>query len=209
MNTLSQNWSAFWTDTSNKRKLVLGFFLLIITLIFFSYFLNEIIEKREGIQLNDVILNSIPSLNCSILIFSIIWISVALTIYNLIKEPKLLLIFLWSYIFLCVSRVLTIGLVPLNPPKNIITLTDPLTDIFYGGKFLTKDLFYSGHTATIFLMYLTIEKKWLKLLLLISSILIGIMVLIQHVHYSIDVFAAPIFTYLVHKLGKLITLHKH
>lgn len=208
MNNSSQNWSSFWTNVSNKRKLILGLFLLVSTLIFFSYFLNEIIEKREGLQLNDFILSKIPAANCSIFIFSIIWVSAALTVYNLIKTPRLFLVFLWSYIFLCLSRVISIGLVPLNPPQNIIALTDPLTDIFYGGKFLTKDLFYSGHTATIFLMYLTMEKKWLKIFLLVASILIGIMVLLQHVHYSIDVIAAPIFTYLVYRLGKFVASTK-
>lgn len=204
MNNLSQNWSIFWANNSNKKKLLLGFSLLTITLIFFSYFLNKIIEPREGKVLNDFILNKLPAINCSIPIFSIIWISAATTIFHLIKKPNLLLVFLFSYTILCFSRILSIGLVPLNPPTDIIVLTDPLTDIFYGGKFLTKDLFYSGHTATIFLMYLTMEKKWLKLFLLIASILIGIMVLLQHVHYTIDVLAAPIFTFFIYKLGKLI-----
>jgi hypothetical protein len=115
------------------------------------------------------------------------------------------LIFVWSYTFLCLSRIITIGFVPLNPPNNLITLADPITNMFYGGKFLTKDLFYSGHTATVFLMYLVVDSKILKYFLLISSILIGLMVLVQHVHYTIDVAFAPIFTIIVFKLGKKIS----
>jgi hypothetical protein len=40
-------------------------------------------------------------------------------------------------------------------------------------------------------------KKGDKLVTLFSSIAIGALVLIQHVHYTIDVVAAPIFTYAI------------
>ncbi|MFX7751990.1 phosphatase PAP2-related protein, partial [Acinetobacter baumannii] len=91
---------------------------------------------------------------------------------------------------------ITISLVPLNPPQGLIPLIDPLTNIFYGGKFISKDLFYSGHTATLFLMSLCLQKQSEKILALIASIAVAVMVLIQHVHYSIDVLAAFPFAYL-------------
>ncbi|MCX6209264.1 MAG: phosphatase PAP2-related protein [Bacteroidetes bacterium] len=95
-------------------------------------------------------------------------------------------------------------MVKFNPPKNLIALIDPITNTFYGGKFITKDLFYSGHTATIFLMYLVIDTKWLKNFFLVATLCVGVMVLVQHVHYTIDVIAAPFFTYLAYRLGKIV-----
>ncbi len=197
-----QSWTLFWAQKSNRNKLFAGVILLVIILLVLSFFFN-FIEQREGVVLDDILLNMLPHKNCSIAIFGIIWLSAIIAIWQFIKNPNILLLFLWGYIFLCLSRIITISMVKLNPPKNIVELADPITNLFYGGKFITKDLFYSGHTATVLLMYFCIEKKWVKTFLLIASILIGIMVLIQHVHYTIDVVAAPVFTYIVYRLGKM------
>jgi len=83
----------------------------------------------------------------------------------------------------------------LNPPEKMIPLNDPVVEFFGTGQLLTKDLFFSGHTATIFLLYLLADKKLLKTFFLVSAIVVGIGVLLQHVHYSIDVFVAPFFAY--------------
>jgi hypothetical protein len=127
-------------------------------------------------------------------------------LYRAIYDPALLLLFLWGFIFLSVSRFICIYLVPLNPPEQLIALRDPITNLFYGKKhgFITKDLFYSGHTSTQFLMCLCFTKRSDKLLALISTILVGVLVLIQHVHYSIDVIVAPFLTYLVYLLSKQV-----
>ena len=95
-------------------------------------------------------------------------------------------------------------LVPLNPPQGLIPLIDPLSNIFYGGSFITKDLFYSGHTATQFLMFLCLKKRTDKILTAISTISVAILVLMQHVHYSIDIIAAPLFAYICFIAGRSI-----
>ncbi len=99
--------------------------------------------------------------------------------------------------------MITIYFVPLNPPQNLIPLLDPLINkTFYEGVFITKDLFYSGHTASILLMSFCLKNKLHKKLTLFAAICIGIMVLLQHIHYTIDVIAVPFFTYLVFHLSK-------
>jgi hypothetical protein len=40
---------------------------------------------------------------------------------------------------------------------------------------------------------------------LLSSILLGVLLLIQHVHYTIDVVAAPVFTYALYRISLIIT----
>ena len=91
-------------------------------------------------------------------------------------------------------------LLPLEPPVKMIILNDPFVEFFGTGQTLTKDLFFSGHTATLFILFLVSEKKIIKTVFLISTIAVAISVLLQHVHYTIDVFAAVFFTYACYKL---------
>jgi len=90
----------------------------------------------------------------------------------------------------------------LNPPAGLIPLIDPLSNPFYGKGFVTKDLFFSGHTSTLFVMYLCFDQKIDKYFSLVTSTIVGILVLVQHVHYTIDVLAAPIFAFFALKITK-------
>jgi len=197
------NWKKAWGISIFKQYVLIGLALLIILLTAFPYFFN-FIEAREGISINDVLLNSIPALNVSNWVFTIIWSMALLTIIRSIQEPQIFLLFLWGFIVLSLSRMISIIALPLNPPSRLIELIDPISNSFYGSKFITKDLFYSGHTATQFLMFLCLQKRGDKLVTFISTIAIGVLVLVQHVHYTIDVVAAPFFTYLVFIITKRI-----
>jgi hypothetical protein len=94
---------------------------------------------------------------------------------------------------------------PLNPPAGLLPITDPLSNVLYGSKFITKDLFYSGHTGTLLLIYLNLKKKPERIYTLLCTIAVGILVLVQHVHYVIDVVSAPFFTYCCYLLGCKMT----
>jgi membrane-associated phospholipid phosphatase len=50
----------------------------------------------------------------------------------------------------------------------------------------------------MFLFFLCLEAKWDKIIALTASFLVGILVLVQHIHYSLDVIAAFIFTYFIY-----------
>ena len=196
-------WKEALGDSFYKKRFQLGLIIWVALLIAFPFFF-DFIENRNGVVFNDWIINNIPAFDLSIPTFLIIWSMFLLFLFRAIYKPELLLLFLWGFIFLSISRFITIFLFTLNPPEQLIELSDPITNIFYGKKhgFITKDLFYSGHTSTQFLMFLCFTKKTDKILSLISTILIGIFVLVQHIHYSIDVLAAPILTYYVYLLGK-------
>ncbi|MEP7371973.1 MAG: phosphatase PAP2-related protein [Chitinophagaceae bacterium] len=193
-------WKKAWQEPSFRHRLITGLFILTAVLLFFPYFFG-VIDKRKGSQLSDWALDTLPAYDLSIPIFVIIWVMTIFIIIRCAQSPPLFNLFLWSYIFLCLSRIITISLVALAPPAGLIELKDPVTNIFYGGEFISTDLFYSGHTATQFLLFLCLQKRRERLLALVSTVLVGLMVLIQHVHYFIDVISAPLFSYLAYRLA--------
>lgn len=200
-------WRTAWLNKKFRIKTIAGSILLIGLLIYFPFFFN-VIEKRPGIQLNDRLLAMIPPADVSVLTFIIIW-SVTLFLWvRCIQVPEIFLVTLCSLVLLCFSRILSISLLPLDPPAGLIPLKDPLSSLFYGGPqvFITKDLFYSGHTATQFLIFLSLQKKKDKIIALLSSLTVGALVLIQHVHYTVDVLAAFVFTYFIYLAGRKIAL---
>ncbi len=178
-----------------------GWLIILTELAFLPYFFAWA-QQRNGVMLNDIVLDHLPYHNVSYLIFFLIWSMAILMIYNAYKYPPIIPVYVWAYFFIVLTRVLTITLFPLNPPVHVIPLIDPLTGIFYGERTITKDLFYSGHTATLTLIYICVQKGWQKTVALISLILIMILLLIQHVHYTIDVLAAPPMVYLCYRVAK-------
>lgn len=191
-----QTWTIHWQLAAYRRLFISGFVLLISILATLPTFFQAI-EKRNGVLLNDWLLATIPSYDVSIPIFVLIWSIASLLIIRSIQDPEICITFLWSYILTSLLRLITITLVPLEAPTGLIPLIDPISNHFYGVEFITKDLFYSGHASTQFLMFFCFTKRKDKILALCTSICVSILLLIQHVHYTIDITAAPFFSYLL------------
>jgi hypothetical protein len=200
-----------WVDTLKddafKVKLYIGIGLLLTVLISFPFFFQHI-ELREGAVLNDAVLDYLSPRDASIPIFTIIWTMTALFFVRSVQSPTLFLTFMYGFILLSASRFATISLVALNPPHGLIPLVDPISNSFYGKSFVTKDLFYSGHTSAQCLFFLCFRRKLDRLIALFCTIAVGFLVLVQHVHYTIDVIAAPVFTIICYYIAKKIVNSK-
>lgn len=187
-------WKGILSDKRYLLEVILTLVILAGVLWGLTNFLN-FIEDRQGIILPDPLLNYFKPLNLTWLIFGLIYLSLIIALFELAKRPSQLILILQAYSLLVLIRMAAMYLMPLNPPSDMIPLNDPFVQYFGTGRLLTKDLFFSGHTATIFLLFLVVQNKKLKVLFLACTIMVGFSVLLQHVHYSIDVLAAPFFTY--------------
>ncbi|MEO6357838.1 MAG: phosphatase PAP2-related protein [Ferruginibacter sp.] len=196
----SYGWGDAWQDRLFRVKLIVVSLLFLAQLLLLPSFF-AIIEKRDGMVLNDWILEYLPAHDFSVLIFILIWSVFLLAIIRSVQEPSIFLPLLTCTVMLLMLRITTIYLFPLNPPDGLIVLKDPLTSLTYGGRglFITKDLFFSGHTSNLFMVYLCLPKKRDKWFVLTCAIAVGALVLVQHVHYSMDVVGAFIITFLLVK----------
>ncbi len=197
------NWKEFWEFRKSRTELIVTTALLSIFLFSLTKFLN-FVESRDGFSFTDPILSLFHPLDLTWLTFILIYGCLITAIFYLIRNPEKLVFAVQLYILMVIVRIISMWLLPLNPPENMILLKDPFVELFGTGETLTKDLFFSGHTATLFILFLTAENGKLKKFFLVSTIIVAICVLLQHVHYSIDVFAAIFFTYACYSFLKLL-----
>ncbi len=197
-----ESWKTALKETKFRIILVITVVLLFVIVIYFPRFLDYV-ETRPGAVLADPILDLFNPSNVTWITFSLIYLSVILALIHLAQNPPQLIIALQAYILLVLARMTSMYLLPLDPPVFLIPLEDPFVQSMSSGV-LTKDLFFSGHTATLFLLYLSTKNKNLKVFFLMATIIVGICVLWQHVHYSIDVLAAPFYTYACYRVSLLL-----
>lgn len=192
--SIPATWANAWQDKQFQWRLILA---LGVFAIFpwkaADYF--QWIQSRDGKVWPDWILAQIPSANVSYLIFGIIYSSVIYLFIRLLADPKRFLLFAWAFNIETLLRFASIYFVALNPPKGLVGLHDPIAELFIYGDSLpiTKDLFFSGHTATmVFVCYFLTDNER-KLSLMLTGVLVALL-LIQHVHYTWDILAAPVAT---------------
>ena len=195
------NWKEF--IKGKRTEFIITILLLAVILFIFPNFL-AFVEGRQGVTLADPILELFNPIDLTWLTFGLIYISLIVAIFSFAAKPEILLLALQSYSLLVIFRMMVMYSAPLEAPERLILLNDPFVQFFGSGEVLTKDLFFSGHTATLFLLFLISDKKHLKIIFLISTVLVGIAVLLQHVHYTIDVLAAPFFAYSSYKIAKIL-----
>lgn len=202
--SISNNWIAAFKIKPFRVRVFITIPVLIVLLVFITKFLT-FNEYRKGIVISDPILNLISPVDLSAFTFGITYLSVLFVIFLLLPKPRVALITLNAYMLILIFRIITMYFFPLEPPAGIIPLKDVLLESsFYSGRANLKDLFFSGHTATIFLFFLVTENRWNKLIFILLTFIIASCVLLQHVHFTIDVIFAPFFSWLCYKLAQKI-----
>jgi hypothetical protein len=195
------NWKSALTITAFRYKAVLSLAFLITIGVFIPHFFN-FIQHRPGIVLNDVLLNLYPPKDVSWYIFPIMYLALGITFLNLLPLPELFIRAVQAYTFLLIIRMICLYCVPLEPATLYIPLQDPfIGGAFYSGVPITKDLFFSGHVSTLFLLWLINPAPALKITLLVATCAVAVLILIQHVHYTVDIIAAPFFAFGSYRLA--------
>ena len=195
-----------WTDALRSRRfklLTVGTFAgLIAALLLLNRFLL-FNERRSGARLPDPVLRLLPAWDLSWPIFALIYGTLIVTVIHLARQPRPLLVALQAYALLAIVRIAMMYSVPLEAPPEMIMLVDPLVRLFGDGAGnWAKDLFFSGHTSTTFLCALSVRSRPLKLFCFSACASVAMLILLQHVHYTIDVLVAPFIAFSVQRLAR-------
>lgn len=193
---MKTRWQNYLIQKGKRVVLLVSHIALAIILLLFFQFLAYN-EARKGFIFNDPVLSYFSAIDVSSYIFMVTYSFALAGIVIAIRNPVLFIRLIQSYTLLTLLRMLCLFFLPLEAPDGVIPLHDVfLNSTFYAGRENLKDLFFSGHTATILLFAFIFSNKILKWLYVFGAVIIAILVTMQHVHYSIDVIVAPVFAYL-------------
>lgn len=194
-------WRHAWKCKRFRLAAVFSILVLLANLIVLPSFF-QFVEQRPGAPLDDPLLRILPSCDFSRPVFLLIYSALFYVIGRGIFSPGVFIRFATSYTLVLLMRVATLYLTPLGPPPGLVPMPDPWTPLFSGAPALTQDLFFSGHTATAFLVFLSLTGRAEKLAALSLLVVIVVLLLFQHIHYTIDIVAAIPFAYFGYRISK-------
>lgn len=194
-----------WKEAFSDRRFALKFFLA--PGLFFLYSaltqnLGNFVEARKGIRLEDPLLYWLPSHDYSVLVFAVLYGSLSLLVLTHLNQPRVIWRVIEMHFLVAIVRQVCILLVALEPPAGLIVLRDVFLEntVYPRHSPLTKDLFFSGHVASVYLYFLCARIKQIRWVLLGSIALMTFMILSMRVHYTYDVYGAFLFTFLIYKI---------
>ncbi len=187
-------WSDAWTDPRFRVEAVLTPIGLVVVLAVMARFLNWV-ELRPGVVLPDPVLAVLPPRNVTWVTFALVYTGILGSAALLLPYPRRFLMGMQAYSLMVLMRMAAMSVAPLEAPPGMIILKDPLVEVLGTGQALTKDLFFSGHTSSLFLMALMAPSRATRRFFLACTAAVAACVLVQHVHYTVDVVVAPLFAY--------------
>lgn len=153
-------------------------------------------------HVGDLVLDTIPVIDLNFIIIEGALITIVLGTLFVFSRPRSVLFSLKALAVFIIIRAVFISLTHVGiHPDNIIPGLGFFDGIYLYLNFQTG-LFFSGHTGLPFLFALIFwEKPPVRYILLSVSFVFGVAVLFAHIHYSIDVFAAPFMAYGIFKIA--------
>jgi len=192
-------WSKREVAVSSVWALLFFLFSLIST-----YLAGAYAAAMASGKVNDVLLDNLPVVDVKIIVFQLAIAFIIALAIALILNPQKIPFTLKSLALFTFIRSLFLVMTHLSPylgieyQQSFFKADKLVVDFAFGA-----DLFFSGHTGVPFLLALIFwHNVRLRIFFIIASAVSGAAVLLGHLHYSIDVFAAYFITYSIFILSK-------
>ncbi len=203
MNREFPDYVGFFTK-ERIRSLFVGIFFLVLALIFQSY-ASEYSTANSGRFVGDLLLDHLPVVNLNAIIIEGAFFMILMTLCLLLLQPKRLTFAIKAVAVFVAVRSVCVAVTHLGIYPNQVLPGNGFIDQVYVALNLQAGYFFSAHTGLPFLMALIFwdDKPWRYAFFCVSA-LFGVSVLLAHIHYTIDVFAAPFMTYSIFKLSQYL-----
>lgn len=182
---------------------IVAAFALFCASIVTNYLASSYATRKASNFVEDIILSNTSVYNVDGLFVYGALAIVAFVFLLCLAYPKRIPFVLYSLALFYFMRAGFIVLTHLGPfPDQTQADLESSIGIFVSQFFFGNDLFFSGHTGAPFLMALVFWRDIvLRYIFVLSSLGMGAVVLLGHLHYSIDVASAYFITYGVYHLS--------
>lgn len=195
---LTQRYKESWFDKHFRFSAPVAVLLFLGSLVI-NTLATAYATERASNYVEDIILSNTPAYDMSWFFVYGLLFMVAFIMLLCLWHPRRIPFILHSLTLFMLIRSAFVSLTHLGP--------FPIQDTGDFGNIITKlffssDLFFSGHTGAPFLMALMFwHEKNLRYIFLSLSIFFGIIVLLGHYHYTIDVLSAFFITYGIYHIA--------
>jgi hypothetical protein len=186
---------------------LLGAFALLVAAYVVEHFANiyafDYSQRPTSNYVGDLVLDNIPVVDLSFIIIEVALVAIVLVTIFVISKPRYLLFTLKAVALFIIIRAIFISLTHVGiHPDNIAPGLGFFDSIYTYLNFQTG-LFFSGHTGMPFLVAIIFwDNKRVRYVFLSLSFIFAVAVLLAHIHYSIDVLAAPFMAYGIFKIAQ-------
>ena len=179
---------------------VLSGVLFFLGCVYANFLAETYALKHASNAVSDIVLSNIRVFDVDGIFIYGTFLFVALTGFLSFSEPRRIPFMLKSIGLFVFVRAVFMSLTHIGPYPAQLEITSALLNRFSLGG----DLFFSGHTGMPFLVALIFwENIRLRILFIAASIFFGVLVLLAHLHYSIDVLAAFFITYAIYRMAEI------
>ncbi len=170
--------------------------------LYVNFWAIKLATEHASNAVTDLVLSNIPVYDVDVLFVYGTFLFIVFSVCVVAPYPRRIpFVFQALTLFILVRSGFTL-LTHLGPPeaRYASDFNDLITRAFYGA-----DQFFSGHTGMVFLGALAFwDVPWIRNTLLAGSFYFAVVVLIGHIHYSIDVASAFFITYGIYQIAKYL-----
>jgi hypothetical protein len=162
----------------------------------------DYLTRPTSAPVGDLLLDNLSVVNLNFIIIEGAFLSIISGIAFVLSRPRTILFSLKALATFIIIRAFFVSLTHVGIyPGNV----DPGLGFFDGlYRYLNfqTGFFFSGHTGLPILMALVFWNEYrARIVFLTLGFVFGVAVLLAHIHYSIDVFAAPFMAYGIYQIA--------